>query len=112
MVFAISPTQNKPFEAFQSAASADGTPSSPTRLGGLRFHFELRIGNRQHPLICLVINVQRAVAVGARAGGLLAVVSLAADIPLMTLPPQGSEFISMSNPFFPQPVASRSRSNL
>jgi hypothetical protein len=59
---------------------------------GLRFLFELRIGNRQFPLVYLVIKVERRrrCRCTCLAGGLLGVVGIAADILLMAPPPPGS----------------------
>jgi plastocyanin len=86
MVFAINPTANKSFAAFQSAAkgsSSSSTPTSNTTTGsspgsGSSSSSETATGSA--PSSSTSSKANGAVAVGARAGGLLAVVGFAAGI--------------------------------
>jgi hypothetical protein len=77
MVFAINPTADKSFEAFQAAAkgsSASGTPSTATGAGSGS------TTSGTSPSSSSSSNSNGAVVAGARAGGLLAMVGLAAGI--------------------------------
>jgi len=78
MVFAINPTANKTFEAFQAAANAssttNGTPASTTSSSGTGS------GSAATSSPSSSSSPNGAVAVGARAGGILAVVGFAAGV--------------------------------
>jgi plastocyanin len=83
MVFAINPTANKTFEAFQAAAkasSADGAPSSTTNSTGSGSGSGSSSASGSAASASSSSNSNGAVAVGARAGGVLAVVGFAAGI--------------------------------
>jgi len=91
MVFAINPTQNKTFAAFQAAAkasSADGTPASSSNTTGSGSSSGSGTASTSGtgtaagsaPTSSSSSKSNGAVAVGARAGGLLAVVGFAAGI--------------------------------
>jgi len=87
MVFAINPTANKTFEAFQAAAkasSADGTPSNSTNStgsgSGSGSGSSSGSASGSTPSSTSTSKSSGAVAVGARLGGLLAVVGFAAGI--------------------------------
>jgi len=87
MVFAINPTANKTFEAFQAAAkasSADGTPSSSNTTGSGSGSTSSPSGSgsaaSSAPTSTSSSKSNGAVAVGARAGGLLAIVGIAAGV--------------------------------
>jgi plastocyanin len=87
MVFAINPTANKTFAAFQSAAkasSADGTPSNSTNSttsgSGSGSGSSSGSASGSTPSSSSTSKSSGAVAVGARVGGLLAVVGFAAGI--------------------------------
>jgi hypothetical protein len=86
MVFAINPTANKSFAAFQSAAkasSADGTPASTsnTTTGtGSGSGSGSGSSTSSAPTSSSSSKSNGAVTAGARAGGLLAMVGFAAGI--------------------------------
>jgi hypothetical protein len=77
MVFAVNPTANKTFGAFQAAAngsSSDGTPAS-TASGT-----ETGSGSAATSSPSSSSKPNGAVAVGARAGGILAMVGFVAGV--------------------------------
>jgi plastocyanin len=89
MVFAINPTQNKSFDAYQAAAkasSADGTPASGSNTtgsgsgSGSSSTSGTATGSAPSASGSSSSKSNGAIAVGARAGALLAVVGFAAGI--------------------------------
>lgn len=84
MVFAINPTANKSFAAFQAAAkasSADGTPASTSNTTGSGSGTGSgSTASGSSPSSTSTSKSNGAVVAGARAGGLLAAVGLAAGI--------------------------------
>jgi len=77
MVFAVNPTANKTYQAFQAAANAsapDGTPASATSSSGTGS------GSAATASPSSSSSPNGAVAVGARAGSILAVVGIAAGV--------------------------------
>ncbi|KAI9445999.1 Cupredoxin [Lactarius indigo] len=84
MVFAINPTANKSFEAFQAtakASSADGTPpSSSSSPSGSASSAQSPSSTGSGTSSSSTASPNSAITTGARAGGLLAALGLAAGI--------------------------------
>lgn len=87
MVFAVNPTQNKTFDAFQAtakASSADGTPpsnsSSPSSGSSTTGSSPTDTGSSPSSTTTGSSKSNSAISIGARAGGLLAAVGFVAGI--------------------------------
>jgi plastocyanin len=83
MVFALNPTAEKSFAAFQAtakASAADGTPPASSNTTGTGTGTNAGTGTGAAATSSSTSNPNGAVATGGRAGGLLAVVGIAASI--------------------------------
>jgi plastocyanin len=83
MVFAVNPTANKSFDAFQSAAkssSSTGSSSNSTSSSGTGSGSGSASSSGSAPSSTSSSKSNGAVTTGARAGGLLAMIGLAAGI--------------------------------
>jgi len=83
MVFALNPTANKSFDTFQAtakASAADGTPPASSNTTGTGSGTSAGSGTGAAATSSSTSNPNGAVASGVRAGGLLAMVGIAASI--------------------------------